>query len=74
MIYLDNPNVDVTLSGCSYSNIYATNEGGLIEGKRLHSLTISGCPLMKNIKAGLRGSFFYSTFSTFDFTLSTCNI
>jgi hypothetical protein len=60
-MYVNHPNLALTLTGCSYNHFYSDTTGGFIEGIQLSSFTISTCTNMKNITARMGGSFFQSS-------------
>jgi len=71
-MFVSNPYLTVTLTGCSWSNVYAVNQGGFIDGDQIAGFSISACPSMSNIKAGVKGSFIASSQSGLAFSMSTC--
>lgn len=72
-LYSNNPDLDVSISACSFSNLYADQYGGFVKGVQMNSFSLSSCgSTQQNVTARLGGSFIDSDFSGLIFSLSSC--
>ena len=70
-LYVNNPSLSISTSGCDWNHLYSTNSGGFIYGASLKSFSLTGCNML-NITSKVSGSFFVTTATGYDFAISTC--
>lgn len=64
-MYINNPDLTISSSSCSWSHLYASTNGGFIQGLSISELTLSECSMI-NITSGSTGSLISTSTSGFN--------